>query len=130
MQDFDRLATAKDSTSVLTRIDQAGRIKTREMAAWAAARGFQTRLMEQRFAGDIVLGEDDPRVLFCGVTTPRRAQPSRIRASTWWWTPACGGRASGVSRQAAARLSCLRSQRATQSESGTSLNRLLSKPAS
>ena len=67
LQDFDRLATANDSTSVLTRIDQAGRLKTREMAAWAEARGFQARLVERRFAGDFALGEDDPRVLFCGV---------------------------------------------------------------
>jgi hypothetical protein len=44
-----------------------GRLKTREMAAWAEARGFRTRLVERRFAGDITLAEDDPRVLFCGV---------------------------------------------------------------
>ncbi len=67
LQDFDRLALANDSTSILTKIDMVGRLKTREMAAWAEARGFQTRLVERRFAGDITLGEDDPRVLFCGV---------------------------------------------------------------
>ncbi|MBZ9810896.1 MULTISPECIES: thiamine biosynthesis protein ThiF [unclassified Mesorhizobium] len=67
LQDFDRLALANDSTSILTRIDMAGRLKTREMAAWAEARGFRTRVVERRFAGDITLAEDDPRVLFCGV---------------------------------------------------------------
>lgn len=67
LQDFDRLALANDSTSILTRVDMAGRLKTREMAAWAEARGFRTRLVERRFAGDITLAEDDPRVLFCGV---------------------------------------------------------------
>lgn len=67
LQDFDRLALANDSTSVLTRADMVGRLKTREMAAWAEARGFQTRLVERRFAGDVTLAEDDPRILFCGV---------------------------------------------------------------
>jgi len=67
LQDFDRLALANDSTSVLTRADMVGRLKTREMAAWAETRGFRTRLVERRFAGDITLAEDDPRILFCGV---------------------------------------------------------------
>ncbi len=67
LHDFDRLALANDSTSVLTRADMVGRLKTREMAAWAEARGFQTRLVERRFDGDITLAEDDPRILFCGV---------------------------------------------------------------
>lgn len=67
LQDFDRLALANDSTSVLTRADMVDRLKTREMATWAEARGFRTRLVERRFGGDIVLAEDDPRILFCGV---------------------------------------------------------------
>ena len=67
LQDFDSLAAANDSTSVLTRLDHAGRLKTREMAVWAEARGFKTRLVERRFSGDIALDEDDPRILFCGV---------------------------------------------------------------
>ncbi len=67
LQDFDRLAAANESTSMLTRPGLEGRLKTREMAAWAEARGFRTRLIERRFDGNLVLGEDDPRVLFCGV---------------------------------------------------------------
>lgn len=67
LQDFDRLALANDSTSVLTRADMVGRLKTREMATWAESRGFQTRLVERRFSGDVTLAEDDPRILFCGV---------------------------------------------------------------
>lgn len=67
LQDFDRLALANDSTSILTNVDMAGRLKTREVAAWAEARGFRTRLVERRFGGDITLAEDDPRILFCGV---------------------------------------------------------------
>ncbi len=67
LQDFDRLTAANDSTSILTRLERAGRLKTREMAAWAEARGFKTRLVERRFSGDLFLDEDDPRILFCGV---------------------------------------------------------------
>lgn len=66
LQDFDRLALANDSTSMLTNVDMVGRFKTREMSAWAEARGFRTRLVERRFAGDIALAEDDPRILFSG----------------------------------------------------------------
>lgn len=67
LQDFDRLAPANYSTSILTCPELAGRLKTREMAAWAEARGFQTRLVERRFLGDLSLDEGDPRILFCGV---------------------------------------------------------------
>jgi len=67
LQDFDRLAAANDSTSVLTRLDLVGRLKTREAAAWAEARGFRVRLVERRFAGDVRLQDYDPRILFCGV---------------------------------------------------------------
>lgn len=67
LQDFDRLALSNDSTSMLTNVDMVGRLKTREMSAWAEARGFRIRLVERRFAGDITLAEDDPRILFCGV---------------------------------------------------------------
>ncbi len=67
LQDFDRLALANDSTSVLTSPPMVGARKTREMGAWAEARGFSTRLVERRFDGDVRLQEDDPRVLFCGV---------------------------------------------------------------
>jgi len=67
LQDFDRLTAANDSTSVLTRLELAGQRKTREMAAWAEARGFAVRMVERRFDGDVRLQPDDPRVALCGV---------------------------------------------------------------
>lgn len=67
LQDFDVLTAANDSTSVLTRLKLAGRRKTREMAAWAEARGFAVRMVERRFDGDVRLQPDDPRVALCGV---------------------------------------------------------------
>jgi hypothetical protein len=30
-------------------------------------RGFRARMVERRFAGDVVLQDDDPRILLCGV---------------------------------------------------------------
>lgn len=67
LQDFDGLAASNDSTSPLTNIALIGQRKTRAMAAWAELRGFRTRMVERRFAGDIVLQPDDPRVALCGV---------------------------------------------------------------
>lgn len=40
------------------------------MADWAERRGFSTRMIERRFAGDVSLQPDDPRVLICGVDNP------------------------------------------------------------
>lgn len=70
LQDFDRLTLANDSTSVLTQPQHTGRRKTREMGEWVESRGFSARLIERRFAGDVTLQEDDPRVLLCGVDNP------------------------------------------------------------
>lgn len=67
LQDFDTLTLANDSTSVLTTPAAVGAAKTREMSRWAEARGFKTRLVERRFAGDVALQPDDPRVALCGV---------------------------------------------------------------
>ncbi|WP_407827241.1 hypothetical protein [Sphingomonas sp.] len=67
LQDFDSLAASNDSTSPLTNDALIGQRKTRAMAAWAELRGFRTRMIERRFAGDIVLQPDDPRVALCGV---------------------------------------------------------------
>lgn len=67
LQDFDDLTLSNDSTSVLTTAAQVGEAKTRAMAKWVEARGFRTRLVERRFAGDVALQDDDPRVALCGV---------------------------------------------------------------
>jgi hypothetical protein len=67
LQDFDSLAPSNDSTSPLTNYALISQRKTRAMAAWAELRGFRTRMIERRFAGDITLQPDDPRVALCGV---------------------------------------------------------------
>jgi hypothetical protein len=70
LQDFDKLTKANDSTSVLTDIGMVGKAKTRAMSRWAEQRGFLTRMVERRFAGDVALQPDDPRVALCGVDNP------------------------------------------------------------
>lgn len=67
LQDFDSIAVSNDSTSLLTSLDQVGRLKTREMAAWAEARGFRTRISERQFDGNFRVSADDPPVAICGV---------------------------------------------------------------
>jgi hypothetical protein len=67
VQDFDRLTIANESTSVLTNRSMVGGRKTRESAAWLEARGFNARIVERRFAGDMALQPEDPRILLCGV---------------------------------------------------------------
>jgi hypothetical protein len=66
LQDFDRIAPSNDSTSLLTSLTQVGKLKTREMAAWAESRGFRTRLIERAFASDFRISDEDPCVALCG----------------------------------------------------------------
>lgn len=70
LQDFDTLVPANDSTSPLTTRALVGQKKTRAMAAWAEARGFQTAITERRFAEDFRVGPDEPAVALCGVDNP------------------------------------------------------------
>ena len=67
LQDFDRLTSSNDSTSMLTQASQERRLKTREMAGWLEARGFVTHIVERRFDGRLFLGESDPRIALFGV---------------------------------------------------------------
>lgn len=67
LQDFDRIAESNNSTSMLTGPAIQRQRKTRAMAAWAETRGFDTRVIERRFAADFRVGRDDPAVALCGV---------------------------------------------------------------
>lgn len=49
LQDFDVLAESNTSTSLLTRGELVGTRKTRAMAAWAEARGFEAAIVERPF---------------------------------------------------------------------------------
>lgn len=69
LQDDDEIQASNDSTSMLSRSELIGQLKTRAMASWAEAIGFTTRLEERRFGqwtqrSDLA---DDPAVALCGV---------------------------------------------------------------
>jgi hypothetical protein len=70
LQDFDHLAESNDSTSLLTRPELVGELKTRAMAEWAEERGFKTRIVERRFPGGIRVDDDEPRLALGGVDNP------------------------------------------------------------
>ena len=70
LQDDDRIATSNDSTSLLSFIKDVGQRKARCLGAWLDARGFETRLLENRFGTWTALTPDDPAVALCGVDNP------------------------------------------------------------
>lgn len=67
LQDYDTLAHSNDSTSPLTNEGLIGRKKARAMAEWCEGRGFQTRVYERRFAANLKVDDEEPRVALCGV---------------------------------------------------------------
>jgi hypothetical protein len=67
LQDYDCVAEANDSTSVLTTLDLLGERKTRVLAQWCEQRGFRTALVERHFADDFRVSADEPPVALCGV---------------------------------------------------------------
>jgi hypothetical protein len=66
-QDIDLLAPSNVSTSLLTQRDMMGRRKTRQMAAWAEARGFKTAIVERNFMADFKVNAREPVVALIGV---------------------------------------------------------------
>lgn len=75
LQDVDVISRANKSTSLLSREIDVGRRKTRVAAAWAEQRGFQTSIIERRFAPDFTVAGNEPSVALIGVDNPttRRA---------------------------------------------------------
>ena len=70
LQDIDRAGKSTSSTSVLTRADHEGRLKTRICADWAEGRGFETALVERRFGTDFERSDREPGLALCGVDNP------------------------------------------------------------
>lgn len=67
LQDYDRIASSNESTSVLTFSPLLGRMKTRAMAEWLDRRGFRTSLEERRFTESTHRDPCEPGVALCGV---------------------------------------------------------------
>lgn len=70
LQDVDVVSRANKSTSLLSREIDVGRRKTRVAAAWAEQRGFQTSIIERRFAPDFTVTGDEPSIALIGVDNP------------------------------------------------------------
>lgn len=70
LQDFDVLEPANWSTSMLTTSSSSSQLKTRWVSACCEAVGFQTRIVERRFAGKVSLTQDEPRVSMVCVDNP------------------------------------------------------------
>lgn len=70
LQDTDKLTIANDSTSPLTSWDLVGQYKTRAIASWCEARGFNSRIVERLFTNDFTVAGDEPMVALCGVDNP------------------------------------------------------------
>jgi hypothetical protein len=74
LQDYDLIADSNDSTSLLSSFPLVGTKKTRVVARWLEAAGFNTALEERRFGPWTLRGPHDPAVAFCGVdNAPTRA---------------------------------------------------------
>lgn len=67
LHDIDVITTSTFSTSILTEPEREGRKKTREMAAWCEARGFDTTITERKFDGFCKRAPDEPVVALCGL---------------------------------------------------------------
>jgi hypothetical protein len=67
LQDFDKIAASNDSTSILSFIKDIRRKKTRVVAEWLEARGFDVHLEERKFGKWTRRTEEEPGVALCGV---------------------------------------------------------------
>lgn len=70
LQDFDRIAESNDSTSLLSRLSDIDHRKTRVVAEWLEARGFETFLEERQFGPWTQRMGDEPGVALCGIDNP------------------------------------------------------------
>ncbi len=67
LQDTDVVALSNLSTSMLTTRNIIGKKKTRAMAEWAEARGFETSIVERDFAPNFAISPREPSVALIGV---------------------------------------------------------------
>lgn len=67
LQDVDTISPSSESTSVLSHHGDVGIRKTRVMAAWAEARGFNASIVERLFTADFQRHTEEPSVALCGL---------------------------------------------------------------
>lgn len=67
LQDIDVISPSTESTSILSDAKLIGQKKTRAMAAWVEARGFQAAIHERLFDASFRRQADEPAVALCGL---------------------------------------------------------------
>ncbi|MEP7240050.1 MAG: hypothetical protein ABI697_04110 [Devosia sp.] len=67
LQDDDVITGSSPSTSILSSASMKGQRKTRAMAEWARARGFETHIHERLFDRDYRRQAAEPTVALCGL---------------------------------------------------------------
>lgn len=67
LQDVDAISPSSESTSILSHYSDVGVRKTRAMAAWAEARGFNASIVERLFTADFRRQAHEPSVALCGL---------------------------------------------------------------
>jgi hypothetical protein len=67
LQDFDRIVSSNESTSLLAFARGVGRRKARVIAEWLEDHGFDTYINERRFGTWTRRAEEEPSVALCGV---------------------------------------------------------------
>lgn len=67
LQDVDIISPSSESTSILSHYGDVGVRKTRTMAAWAQARGFDASIVERLFAADFRRQNHEPSAALCGL---------------------------------------------------------------
>ena len=74
LNDYDRVTTANLSTSLLSQAQDVGKKKTRHLAAVVEARGFKAVIQERAYEVNFARADGDPKLLLCGVDSPRVRQ--------------------------------------------------------
>lgn len=67
LQDMDKITASSESTSVLSDGTMIGERKTRAMAAWARARGFESNIHERLFDENYRRQTTEPAIALCGL---------------------------------------------------------------
>ena len=66
LQDFDRVTKATTSTGMIAMASSVEQRKTRMVSRFLMRRGYETRLVERRFAENLTISDDEPRILMAG----------------------------------------------------------------
>lgn len=66
LQDFDRVTKATTSTGMIAMASSVKQRKTRMVSRFLMRRGYETRLVERRFAANLTVSDDEPRILMAG----------------------------------------------------------------